>query len=83
MGFELTLLRVCWLGLALAGAVAGRHLDRFDASTIVALITLGLWCLVETTVRRNWIALLTLPAMALGIGCALPLYLCFRSCRIA
>ena len=34
---------------------------------IVAQITLALWCLVETMVRRNWAALLTLPALALGI----------------
>jgi len=33
--------------------------------------------------RRNWIALLTLPALALGLGCALPLYLFIRSRRIA
>ena len=52
------------------------------AGEIVAQITLALWCLVETTVRRNWAALLTLPALALGIGCALPLYLFIRSRRI-
>ena len=33
-------------------------------------------------VRRNRAALLTLPALGLGIGCALPLYLFIRSRRI-
>ena len=82
MGFDLTPLRACWLGLAVLGALAGLPpgLPGWDAG--IALLTLGLWCLVETTVRRNWLALLTIPAMALGIGCALPLYLFFRSRRI-
>ena len=78
----LTPLRSCWLALALIGAWLGRHLDAPDGSAITALITLAIWCLVETMVRRNWLALLTLPAMVLGIGCALPLYLFLRSRRI-
>ena len=47
-----------------------------------ALVALGLWCAVETMVRRNWAALLTYPAMLAGIGCALPLYLLIRSRRV-
>ena len=83
MGFELTPLRLCWLALALTGAGFGLRLPAPDATAVVALLTLGLWCLVETTVRRNWLAFLTFPAMVLGIGCALPLYLFLRSRRIA
>ncbi|WBU53778.1 DUF2834 domain-containing protein [Paracoccus sp. SCSIO 75233] len=83
MGFELTPMRICWIVLALIGAIIGLRLPSPDATSIVALVTLGLWCLVETTFRRNWWAFLTLPAMFLGIGCALPLYLFFRSCRIS
>ena len=82
-GFDLTPLRLCWLALALIGAGLGLHMDAPDATGIVALVTLALWCLAETTVRRNWLAFLTLPAMVLGIGCALPLYLFLRSRRIA
>ena len=82
MGFDLTPLRTAWLVLALLGAIAGREMSPSDHTTMVGLVTLALWCLTETTVRRNWIALLTLPAMMLGIGCALPLYLYFRSRRI-
>ena len=78
----LTPLRGSWLALALLGAWLGRHLDAPDSNAVIALVTLGLWCLVETMVRRNWLALLTFPAMVLGIGCALPLYLFLRSRRI-
>ncbi|MFD1794550.1 DUF2834 domain-containing protein [Paracoccus aurantiacus] len=78
----MTPLRICWLMLALIGAWLGRHLEAPDATVVIALATLAVWVLVETMVRRNWLALLTFPAMALGIGCALPLYLLLRSRRI-
>ena len=82
-GFDLTPLRACWLVLALIGAFVGLRLNGPDTTGMVALATLTVWCLAETTVRRNWLALLTFPAMVLGIGCALPLYLFLRSRRIA
>jgi len=85
--FELTPLRLAWLALTLAGAAValwrGEALWReAGGSELVAQATLALWCLIETMLRRNWAALLTLPALALGIGCALPLYLFIRSRRI-
>lgn len=77
-------MRLAWLVLALAGLAAG--LDRGPAvprgGDAIAALTLGLWCIVETGVRRNWPALLTLPALALGPGAALPLYLFIRSRRV-
>lgn len=81
---DLTVLRLVWLGLALLGAVLAFWGDQAGprSSEWVALAGLGLWCLIETMIRRNWAALLTIPAMMLGIGCALPLYLFFRSRRI-
>lgn len=84
---DLTLLRLVWLALALLGAaitlLSGEALwQQAGPGEIVAQIALALWCLVETTVRRNWAALLTLPALALGLGAALPLYLFIRSRRI-
>lgn len=82
MGFDLTPLRLVWLGLALVGAVLGLPPGLPDASGAVAALTLALWSLIETTLRRNWPGLLTLPALALGLGCALPLYLFLRSRRI-
>jgi hypothetical protein len=84
---ELTPLRLAWAGLALVGLVVA--LWRGEAlwhgaggSELVAQATLALWCLIETMLRRNWAALLTLPGLALGIGFALPLYLFIRSRRI-
>ena len=84
---DLTPLRLVWAVLALLGA--GLALWRGEllwhdarASEVVAQIALAIWCLIETMVRRNWAALMTLPALALGIGCALPLYLFIRSRRI-
>lgn len=80
----LTPLRLAWLTLALIGAgvsvAYGPGLPKGQG--VVASATLALWCGVETTVRRNWAALLALPALALGIGCALPFYLFLRSARI-
>ncbi|RDW13823.1 DUF2834 domain-containing protein [Paracoccus thiocyanatus] len=84
---DLTPLRLVWIALALAGlAVAlwrGEALwQGAGGSELLAQATLALWCLVETMLRRNWAALLTLPGLALGIGFALPLYLFIRSRRI-
>ncbi|MDO5643915.1 MAG: DUF2834 domain-containing protein [Paracoccus sp. (in: a-proteobacteria)] len=83
MGFDLTPLRACWLVLAVTGAGLGWRMQVPDGPAATALATLAIWCLAETTVRRNWLAFLIFPAMVFGIGCALPLYLFLRSRRIA
>lgn len=50
--------------------------------TIAALV-LTVWIVAEVTVRRNWGALLAIPAtFCIGLSCGLPLYLWFRSRRI-
>lgn len=84
MTSELTPLRVAFATLAVVGAAVAlwRSLPAPRGGDWAALAALGLWCGVETQVRRNWAALLTYPAMLLGIGCALPLYLFLRSRRI-
>jgi len=84
MTSELTPLRIAWAALAALGAALAfaRGWPAPRGGDWAALAALGLWCGVETMVRRNWAALLTYPAMALGIGCALPLYLFIRSRRI-
>lgn len=47
---------------------------------IIAATTLTLWILAEVAVRRNWIALLAIPAtFCIGVSCGLPLYLYLRS----
>ena len=56
-------------------AVTGLALDRMIAAT--ALIV---WCIGETLVRRNWIALVTVPAtLCVGVSFGLPLYLFLRT----
>ena len=49
----------------------------------IAAITLTLFVLAETLVRRNWEALLAIPAtFCIGVSCGLPLYLFLRSRRV-
>lgn len=82
---DLTAMRLVWLLASVLGAGLALWSDQgaMRSSEWLALGCLALWCLIETTIRRNWVAMLTIPAMMLGIGCALPLYLFFRSRRIA
>ena len=82
MTAEITPLRAVWLAAAVLGAALSLW-QGDGASDLIAAAVLALWCLIETMVRRNWAALLTLPALALGLGCALPLYLFFRSAKVA
>lgn len=49
----------------------------------IAAVVLTVWIVAEVTVRRNWGALLAIPAtFCIGLSCGLPLYLWFRSRRI-
>ena len=46
----------------------------------IAAIALTIWILAETRVRRNWVALLAIPAtFFIGVSCGLPLYLFLRT----
>jgi len=79
-------LRMVYLGLALWGAAwAGLNLWSgagigMTADMIVAEIALFVWCMAEVWVRKNWTALIALPAtFGLGLGCGLPLYLFLRT----
>ncbi len=49
----------------------------------IAAITLTVWILAEVAVRRNWSALIAIPAtFCIGVSCGLPLYLFLRT-RVA
>ena len=49
----------------------------------IAAFTLTLWVLAETWVRKNWLALLAIPAtFCIGVSCGLPLYLFLRSAPV-
>lgn len=46
----------------------------------IAAITLTVWVLAEVSVRRNWLALVAIPAtFGIGVSCGLPLYLYLRA----
>ncbi|AZQ69038.1 DUF2834 domain-containing protein [Silicimonas algicola] len=46
----------------------------------IAAIALTVWIVAETWVRRNWTALVAIPATYLiGVSCGLPLYLFLRT----
>ena len=46
----------------------------------IAAITLTVWIVAEVSVRRNWSALIAIPAtFCIGVSCGLPLYLFLRS----
>ena len=49
----------------------------------IAAIALTVWILAETAVRRNWRALIAIPAtFCIGVSCGLPLYLFMRTAPI-
>lgn len=46
----------------------------------IAALALTLWVLAETFARRNWLALIAIPAtFCIGVSCGLPLYLFLRT----
>ena len=46
----------------------------------IAAVTLTIWIIAEVAVRRNWSALIAIPAIyCIGVSCGLPLYLFLRS----
>lgn len=46
----------------------------------IAAMALTVWIVAETRVRRNWEALLAIPAtFCIGVSCGLPLYLYLRT----
>lgn len=46
----------------------------------IAAVTLTIWILAEVFTRRNWSALIAIPAtFCIGVSCGLPLYLFLRT----
>lgn len=46
----------------------------------IAAIALAVWIVAEVSVRRNWLALIAIPAtFCIGVSCGLPLYLFLRT----
>ena len=48
----------------------------------IAAVALTVWVLAETVQKRDWLALVAIPAtFCIGVSCGLPLYLFLRSRR--
>lgn len=82
---------VAWFsenGLDLPGMIDAWHANSATSGLVwdltIAAIALTVWILAEVAVRRNWEALLAVPATFLiGVSCGLPLYLFLRTRPIA
>lgn len=49
----------------------------------IAAIALTVWIIVEVATRRNWGALIAIPAtFCIGVSCGLPLYLFLRTAPV-
>ena len=49
----------------------------------IAAIVLTVWIIVEVATRRNWGALIAIPAtFCIGVSCGLPLYLFLRTAPV-
>jgi hypothetical protein len=49
----------------------------------IAAIALTVWIIVEVSTRRNWGALIAIPAtFCIGVSCGLPLYLFLRAAPV-
>ncbi|MEH6523103.1 DUF2834 domain-containing protein [Sulfitobacter sp.] len=49
----------------------------------ISAIALTIWIIAEVTTRRNWGALIAIPAtFCIGVSCGLPLYLFLRSAPV-
>ncbi|MCL4188732.1 MAG: DUF2834 domain-containing protein [Rhodobacteraceae bacterium] len=71
-------------GFSLAGMLAAWHANEATSGLVwdltIAAVALTVWVVAEVSVRRNWLALVAIPAtFGIGVSCALPLYLFIRS----
>ena len=74
-------------GFDLMGMVAAWHVNTATSGLVwdlpIAAVTLTLWIIAEGAVRRNWGALIAIPAtFCIGVSCGLPLYLFLRSAPV-
>ncbi|WP_126975088.1 DUF2834 domain-containing protein [Frigidibacter oleivorans] len=71
-------------GGGLAGLIDAWFVNRATEGLVwdltLAAAALTVWVLAETWVRRNWWALVAIPAtFGIGLACGLPLYLFLRT----
>ena len=71
-------------GLELSLMIAAWHANAATSGLVwdltIAALALSLWIIAETYVRKNWVALIAIPAtFGIGVSCGLPLYLFLRT----
>ena len=71
-------------GFDIMGMVDAWHINAATSGLVwdltIAFIALTVWIVAEVAVRRNWIALIAIPAtICIGVSCGLPLYLFLRT----
>ncbi|RLJ40841.1 uncharacterized protein DUF2834 [Litoreibacter meonggei] len=71
-------------GFSLALMVEAWHTNAASSGLVwdltIAAIALTVWIIAEVSVRRNWVALVAIPAtFCIGVSCGLPLYLFLRT----
>ncbi|MDW4499042.1 DUF2834 domain-containing protein [Sulfitobacter sp. D35] len=71
-------------GVSLSGMVDAWHANAATSGLVwdltIAAVTLTVWIVAEVAVRRNWSALMAIPAtFMIGVSCGLPLYLFLRT----
>lgn len=71
-------------GTGLSGLIDAWHANASTTGLTwdltISAIALTVWIVAETRVRRNWTALLAIPAtFCIGVSCGLPLYLFLRT----
>ncbi len=74
-------------GLDIMAMVDAWHANAASSGLVwdltIAAVTLTIWIIAEVAVRRNWAALIAIPAtFGIGVSCGLPLYLFLRSAPV-
>jgi len=74
-------------GVDLGGMIDAWHANAASSGLVwdltIAAITLTVWIIAEVAVRRNWLALIAIPAtFGIGVSCGLPLYLFLRTAPV-
>ncbi len=71
-------------GFSLSGMVDAWHVNAATSGLVwdltIAAVALTVWIIAEVYARKNWTALIAIPAtFCIGVSCGLPLYLFLRT----
>lgn len=74
-------------GWDIMGMVNAWHVNAATSGLVwdltIAAVALTVWIIAEVATRRNWGALIAIPAtFCIGVSCGLPLYLFLRSAPV-